>query len=449
MKILGEFWCSDIPARKYGGVLSQKKDWGFLLELIVPRDAELPGNLCRHGITLHGYTEKGRRITLLESTYSGQTSTDGLFVYRIDISFAFEGAYIDSLEAKSLRAIQVTLDGFGNWFGKSAIKIEAKGGYSGPATIQYPGGKETHYAIEEGDLATSRSFNSLMFNSSHKPLSVGEWFGWEYKGKYLFSLTRALEIKAMWDAFFCFATFQEETPKKIYLLTDDSYDSGNRGGALLPAADSDGSTRSYFVSPLFDESDLPGSGCDSLIADWAAKYASLRMPIALLLASRKGRTPLDSRLIYLAQALEATHRNAVKEGFMTKKEFSHKIYPTLVEAIPNTCSESHVDALKAMFAHGYKFPLRARLEAIVQDNMTTLTAYKIDTARLVDWTVNERNGYTHLEWTKDRLRPELLHRLCAELDLLLTLLILAELGIKAAVRDSWVKRTDYFHYRLA
>lgn len=449
MKILGEFWCSDIPQRKYGGVLSQKKDWGFLLELIVPRDAELPGNLCRHGITLHGYTEKGRRITLFEAFYSGQTSTDGLFVYRIDILYALEGAYVDSRETKSLREIQVTLDGFGNWFGKSAIKIETKGGYRGPATIQHPGSKETCYPIEGGDLTTSRSFRSPMFSMSDKPLSVGEWFGWEYRGKDLFSLSRALEIKAMWDAFFCFATFQDTKPKNVYLLTDDSYDSGNSGGALLPPVDSEDPPRSYHITPLFDETDLPNPGCESIVADWAAKYPTLRIPVALLLASRKDRTPLDSRIIYLAQALEATHRKAIKEGFMTKKEFTQKVYPALVAAIPNTCSQSHIEALKAMFVHGYKYPLRARLEAIVRDNEATLAEFHIDTTRLVEWTVNERNGYTHLEWPKGPLRPELLHRLCAELDLLLTLLILTELGIKPDIRHSWVKRTDYFRYRLA
>lgn len=233
MQYLGVFWCADIPATRYSGTLKASAEEGFLLELIVPKETELPGNLCRHGITINGVVQDGRRINLLECYYRGESHSDLMDVYRIDVRTAIHGLHIENPKSKVIRSFQVTLDGFGHWFGKPGFVIEHEKGYDSATSVRHAGTTENIYKMDFGTLSTSRSLGPYPESMFHKPITLREWFGYEFESKDLLSVADAISIKARWDAFFCFASFNLLPPPKVYFLTDDSYESGNRAGQLL------------------------------------------------------------------------------------------------------------------------------------------------------------------------------------------------------------------------
>jgi hypothetical protein len=137
------------------------------------------------------------------------------------------------------------------------------------------------------------------------------------------------------------------------------------------------------------------------------------------------------RMLLLAQALEAFHRNVIGGEYLTKPAYE-PFLQALLNAIPDGIKGDHRSSLKSRLRYGNELSLRTRLkkllESISDDAMNNL---QIDRRSFVCDVVDARNDFTHWVQEREEDRPNGAHlaNLLSSLLALTQLITLKHLGV--------------------
>ncbi|MHB1144680.1 MAG: ApeA N-terminal domain 1-containing protein [Thiobacillus sp.] len=139
-----------------------------------------------------------------------------------------------------------------------------------------------------------------------------------------------------------------------------------------------------------------GADLGTVFMKWFQLYDTFAAPSQLALSVLNSKDLwLHVEFLTLMQALEGFHRATMPGLYTTEPEYE-TIRKTLSNAIPNTVSPDHKDALKARIKYGNEISLRKRLDALVKRLPIVLRQYILGDDGLVPkrW-VDTRNYYTH------------------------------------------------------
>lgn len=143
-----------------------------------------------------------------------------------------------------------------------------------------------------------------------------------------------------------------------------------------------------------------GADLGAVFMKWFELYDTFAAPSQLALSVLNSKDLwLHVEFLTLMQALEGFHRATMPGLYTTEPEYE-TIQKTLSNAIPNTVSSDHKDALKARIKYGNEISLRKRLDALVKRLPIELRQNILGNDGSVpkSW-VDTRNYYTHWDET--------------------------------------------------
>lgn len=137
------------------------------------------------------------------------------------------------------------------------------------------------------------------------------------------------------------------------------------------------------------------------------------------------------RMLLLAQALEAFHRNVVGGEYLPSEDFE-PIRLAMVNAIPQGMNRDHRSAIESRLKYGNELSLRTRIRKLLEGvSDDALNILQINRKVFVRDVVDARNDFTHWVHEREKSRPNGPHlaNLLSSLLALTQLIVLKHLGI--------------------
>lgn len=196
------------------------------------------------------------------------------------------------------------------------------------------------------------------------------------------------------------------------------------------------------LAPLPDIRDIFASVLDK----WDQDRPRMRDVVSLLLDVIDADAPQSYvRMLLLAQALEAFHRNIVGGDYMSQEDYE-PARQALVAAIPTDIKSDHRDALKSKIRYGNQLSLRTRLRQLLASiSDDSLAQLEIDRKAFVGEAVDARNDYTHWSQEREGARPDgaPLGNLVSNLLALVQLTVLKHLGVPEELVVGQMKKSPW------
>lgn len=145
----------------------------------------------------------------------------------------------------------------------------------------------------------------------------------------------------------------------------------------------------------------------------------------------KNAPPSHMRMLLLAQALEAFHRNVVGGEYLPPDDYE-PIRLALVNAIPQGMNRDHRSAIESRLKYGNELSLRTRLKKLLEGvSDDALNLLQINRKTFVRDVVDARNDFTHWVHEREKSRPNGAHlaNLLSALLALTQLIVLKHLGV--------------------
>ena len=185
---------------------------------------------------------------------------------------------------------------------------------------------------------------------------------------------------------------------------------------------------------------------DHIMVNWFRSYQMFAPAINLYFAARvRDDVFLDTRILWLTQALEAFHRGISDETELNDNEFQSK-----VETILRNCSDATDRIwLKSKLQFANELTFRNRVRRLLAD-FDSWFGTQQERQHFVNQVVATRNYLTHHDETTtgDRaVEPKDFIQMLNKLDALLQMHLLQQIGIDrfgidAMIRDSWRLRSN-------
>ncbi len=190
----------------------------------------------------------------------------------------------------------------------------------------------------------------------------------------------------------------------------------------------------------------------SVLNAWFARSDQLKAVYDLFLGTLyNDKQFLNFQFLSLIQAIEAFDRIRGTSCYMTEEEYE-PIRAALTNAIPAHLSNPFKTSLRKKIEHGHEFSLRKRLRQRLDDlapGATELVCHNC--SQFIDKIVNTRNYFTHytdeLE-TLAELNGEKLFFLTQRLRILLTLLLLKDLGLEEGQIVAAIQKNNRLRFIL-
>ncbi|OJY93635.1 MAG: hypothetical protein BGP24_07615 [Lysobacterales bacterium 69-70] len=183
---------------------------------------------------------------------------------------------------------------------------------------------------------------------------------------------------------------------------------------------------------------------------WDRERPRMRDVVSLLLDAIDRDAPQTHlRMLLLAQALEAFHRNVVGGAYMSPNDYE-SVRQALTAAIPAQVEKDHRNALTSRIRFGNELSLRTRLKQLVNSLADdSLTQLGIDGKTFVGEAVDARNDYTHWVLEREQNRPDgaPLGNLVSNLLAIAQLVVLKHLGVAEELVVDQMKKFSWRYLR--
>lgn len=185
-----------------------------------------------------------------------------------------------------------------------------------------------------------------------------------------------------------------------------------------------------------------GQQLSQVANQWFRKYESLKTLVGLLLAVQgKNYTYQEAELVTLIQGLESFSRATGSLQYMTRDEYA-SIEKEQVAAIPARVPDALRERLKNVLKYGNEYSLRKRLTVML--NVLGSDAQEQVHPQIeafVEQVVDARNHVTHRPPERKRMTGLALYDLNRRLEVMITHLVLAALGVPAPEAIAAVRRS--------
>ena len=189
-----------------------------------------------------------------------------------------------------------------------------------------------------------------------------------------------------------------------------------------------------------------GPRLSDMLAKWFESYESFEPAFNLYFASRTHPSLfLDTKILWLTQALEAYHRRSSDETAMSARAFAN-----LRETLMQSCPKRHREMLNNRLRYGNELSFKERIERLLEPFerwFGGLSKRKALAAKVRD----TRNYYTHYDETTTKRRatgPHELVELYEKLDALFQLHLLRLVGLEDSSIASIVERNSVLQRKL-
>ena len=446
----GSFWLPGDPETKLSGELRISEMGDVTVELtgIFGNRETGDWDLDQEGPQrILGVVEAGGAVTL-DGCITGDTRRQvlsGLSVSSIHAGVAYVGAWYDAYEDVTFQEIILGVDGLDIWLATSGLGMEPDDDFRGwsiryrlPDDIPFslPDETEAKFVFSYtgptfvGTTTTEATIRQTasVFLKTKQPESIG------YFASLGFKLCNFLSLAL-------------DKPVSIQRLTSyaDSQVDGGRSmssqvqifGRFGPQAENHAEIHGHealFRYPAVAEQ------LDQLMGNWFRDYDLFPPAINLYFASKtRESTLLDTKVLWLAQALEALHRRTSPETEMTESEFTERL-----DAILASCTDDVVRVwLGEKLRYANEVTFRNRLRGLLVP-FGHLFGDEKEHRDFVSQVTDTRNYLTHYDATGNTGRatnPSDLFALLRKMEALMQLHLLKRIGLDVAFIDAIVDRS--------
>lgn len=441
---MGRWWPVGSSRVKTRGILRFRPPGGLSLELVVSTPAQQHHFAEPHpSLVIHGITDAGRRVTLMDCFVSGSRQYFATRVSHTTVvaNRAIIGAHLRAHAKPRFPLLAVRLTHFDEW--NCQTGIAAKYGTDRDSLV---GVDYKFLPTRQFDLPALRARLSISSSFSDSTPRIGV-LHWEENWWLILSydnpqsLDRLLQDQSDLATFLSLLIGDAVHPLRLTLKTalmSPELDvvqlrAGRRPDRVIPPH--------AMLLPYSSVQEVFGV----VLNRWYERREALRSVYDLVGGTLYGGDLYPSlRFLMLAQAAETFHRQARSGTYVPKKEF-RAVARTLKRAIPSNTPRGLQEALSSRIDFGNDLSLRTRLTCLVGEVPFDVQNRYIGLPdHFVRSVVATRNYLTHYPPNLPcgaTAAPEDQHRLAQQLRVLLTWLLLAEVGIpKDILQESVLSR---------
>ena len=465
----GMFWLPEEPETRLPGVLRISETSEIMVELTgvignppsvfsnvgaagTPRSGDGDSDLAR----IVGTVEKGGQITLDRCFRQGGKLVfpSGLFRSTFHASLAFLGVEYGKEEQVSFSEFSFSVDGLDAWLSISGIgKLEFEEGTEKTSgSIRFHTPEDISLTLSSGDqleFSFSLSFpnvaisvaemavkqTSLVRVRSERPQSV------EYFSTIAVRLCNFLSL----------ALDQDVGIQSMTGYLDQETDDGKgwqhpvRAYAQFPPLiDRSPSIRRHRALFLFP---AVADRIGDVVTKWFDSYDTFAPALDLYFASRtQTQAYLETKALWLAQALETLHRRSSDETEMPHEEFRERI-----DLVIKSCPANIQDWVREKLQYENGLSFKSRIERLVEPFASWFGSNSSESEAFIRRIRDTRNYLTHYdaETTKKRAdRPDELVALYREMEALLQLHLLRLIGFDHSSIGSLVEQNARLRRKL-
>ena len=454
----GSFWQPEYPDTKWPGVLKIARNGGVTLELSHWESGAVwdSGNPRWKPQRIVGIVTEGGPVTI-DGCVVGPTRSEWLYPKwkmsecTVHASVAYVGGDYGAGHEANFRAISCEIDGLDAWLCVSGIEVEFNHDHSG-GRIEYHSPDPISFTVADGMRAT------IGFRVQHPALSAG--------GNTTATVKQSAAVLLVADEPQKLAYFVREAAKLCNFLSlalDQpvliesvvTHDDGQRAdNQTIPRSvniygrfglDVERKTPIERHAALFLYPDVADE-LDQIMAHWFESYEMFAPAINLYFAARvREDVFLDTRILWLTQALEAFHRGVSDDTELQDDEFQNRV----ASILRNCADEADRTWLKSKLEFANELTLRNRMRRLLA-SFDTWFGDQRERSQFANQVVATRNYLTHHDetTTRDRaIEPDDMIHMLNKLDALLQMHLLHRLGIDRSridgmVRDSWRLRSN-------
>jgi hypothetical protein len=444
-ELLGEFWLPESPERQVGGVARYSSE---RLTLSLTGSLRDSGALAPETFIL-GATDGGL-VTLQSLLPTGSNITNsGGWVFTRSQYVAqrlFIGAHFSSDADVRFQHVAFGFEALDPWRAQIPFEIKSdkdEGGESiTTATHRLPADTERFQlpnddASIEWDITFSRNLSAWSelkwklrngIRVEPKTPQPMEWFdGYQQDLRSLLSLLVGEPVAPTW-------TVGKLTDSPLANVGVYSRFTGKHG------------TRELHPAEMLMSRQEVGARWQAIVGAWFENRDTLRSTTNLFFGTLyDDEWFLEFQFIALTQALETFHRQLFGGDYVDDTTYE-EIRLALTGAIPSSTPTDLRAALKSRIKYGNQFSQRRRFKELLESLSPECHAIVVDGEDFVGRIVEERNFLTHYD-DSDGFQPmshHKLHEMVVRLRALLTLLLLAQIGIVGGEAETALRRTRWY-----
>jgi len=317
--------------------------------------------------------------------------------------YAFLGCHFGEEQEIKYDHLAYQIPYLGNWYNPNGFTSYTERGHGYVYET-----KSNEYSID------SKYSPKIILNCSVNPSRRGD----EGKVKQITSLqikydeptdfTHHLKLWSKLRDFFTLAVGENVDYKKMYSKSE------------LFSDDTSANPRKILIyrnrSPSINEVPLPSGGktvyllpfdkitegLESTLRNWITSYENLGPVYDLYFGTRYNRNmSLENQFLNILQALESYHRRKtpyINQHYLEEEVYESKVRQKLIESLPNDIPDSLTQRLEHRFKFGNEYPLRKRMEGIIQC-FEGFIPEGLSSDAFINKVVQNRHYLTH--WTED------------------------------------------------
>jgi len=398
IKLVGYFKIDDID--NIPGTLFVSKDGDISLELFTSFEIGkdfLDSNKKDIPI-ITGQVEKKGYITLIDNFFTSKSIDIGADLNKFTVvsKYAYMGVVFESNNIL-LDTFTFDLDGFGEWLGKYTIHTDHSI-EDNTLSVQskLSGDSHIYSLIEDYSLTFKISHSGNMADSITNKATITQNISLQLSTQTQKSLQDFIYISYKLINFFSFAISETLNIQNVRVtnngLTREIY------GKEYPI-DIDVIYKSTNISKqntsfhphnmLFCFHDIEKT-FESKIQSWFTNYQKIEPTMNLYFAVKKDtHSYIESKFLFLIQALETYHRRVSNEKYMDDIQFQ-SLYKSIIKSIP----KEHKEWIEGKLKFGNEISLRTRIKKILEPFNDLIGSSK-ERKSLVGKIVDTRNYLTH------------------------------------------------------
>lgn len=457
-ELRGIWWDESQPDTEVPGILSYVPGKSIRLELIGSLDTHRQrlSNLDHSPNAIHGFSESGKLITLLQAHRTNQTerfggiSTDAYNCYRLLI-----GAHFSCEDQVLFSRMYLDLYGLKEWFNQHAFDVEIRHKANPYSLLDYKltyvskKSKKYYLRKEKTWVSIERNFSERNDRISELELESQVYLKIDPRGGKSLNWFKgmATTLERLFSTLIGDPIYPIALTAVIENLDADSGKTTHNIVNILYIR----STTVTFRELSWRDALVPFRAIDSQLKNilnmWIQRAGTLVETHNLFFgAIYNSHLYLESVFLAQMQAIESYHRSKQSDHYVSTDLYD-AIARDIISAIPAHTPSDLRESLKNRIRFGNQFSLRKRLALIFKDLGPSLaTIIAADTNVFITRIIDTRNYLTHLdEQTRGAAIPrDDLHSANFRLRILIVILLLRD----AAVADSTIIECIQNNHRI-
>lgn len=440
----GIWWIPDKEDEKIDGILHFSPNEDPRLELTGSfTDIADIMKVSRWDIVL-GFTVTGKKVTLLNCiSTSTQLHMPGMPTSEIYASVVFIGVHFPSIDQIMFDTVSIRYSLIDEWLGISGFSIE-QSFEKKKTTITYQLPKPIESAFND-NLSISILFNATSPIGATTEAKISQTSKFQIKPSEPKDFDFYQNLNQALHNLLALATLKRVHPVFI---------KGTIGTEII-----DIFYKNIFYYPdeskiktpfdlLFSYTDIKDR-FDDFLRRWF-DTSQLFEPVHNLYFEtiHSSQMYMEHRFLSLCQAIEAYHRRVSPGVYQSRDDFMKKIYPALINAIPDDTDKNYKESIKTRLKYLNEFSLRKRLKEIIEEHEEVLSILIPKPTKIIGTIVDTRNFFTHYDddLKQKSLDGEQLYLASERLKFMLEVCFLYKLGFSDEEMKRLIDRTQRYNY---